>query len=138
MVLAQLIAAADAPAHGIEELRALRIEVVDLQDEHIHCFEVTSEDGGIMFAVGYDFHGNDGRYYDADERVDEAWAALDALLGLDVRDLSGGTEVSAGASDLAPGGAVQCALVGYDKLLVLRAAMVGAGVKDERAQEQDS
>ena len=90
-------------------------------------FRASIEDGGIMLCVPYDFHGCDAEFIDPDEANDEAWEALDDLLGFDVRKAAVETGISGSLPPLPVLGAASYAVLPFEMALLVRRAMQKGG-----------
>ena len=90
-------------------------------------FRASIEDEGIMLCVPYDYHGCDAEFIDPDEANDEAWEALDALLGFDVRKAAVETGVGGGVPPLTVPSAVSYAVLPFEMALLVRRAMRKGG-----------
>ena len=83
-------------------------------------FVASLEDEGIMFATGYDWHNVDGRPVERDE---DAWAGLDALLGINVRESAIESGIGASVPGIGCYPAVSYAVLPYDLALLVRRAV---------------
>ena len=90
-------------------------------------FRASIEDGGIMLCVPYDYHGCDVEFIDPDEANDEAWEALDAMLGFDVRKAAVETGIGGSVPPLSVLGAVSYAVLPFEMALLVRRAMRKGG-----------
>ena len=90
-------------------------------------FRASIEDQGIMLCVPYDYHGCDAEFIDPDEANEEAWEALDALLGFDVRKAAVETGIGGSVPPVSMLGAVSYAVLPFEMALLVRRAMQKGG-----------
>ena len=83
-------------------------------------FVASVEDDGIMFATPFDWHDVDG---DCEDRNEDAWAALDALLGINVRESAIDSGIGASVPGIGCYPAVSYAVLPYDMALLVRRAV---------------
>ena len=90
-------------------------------------FSASIEDEGIMLFVEYDYHGCYAEFIDPNEANEEAWEALDDLLGFDVRKAAVETGISGSLPPLPVLGAVSYAVLPFEMALLVRRAMQKGG-----------
>ena len=83
-------------------------------------FVASVEDDGIMFATPFDWHDVDG---DNEQRNEDAWAGLDALLGINVRESAIDCGIGASVPGIGCYPAVSYAVLPYDMALLVRRAV---------------
>ena len=94
------------------------IRVTNRETDEEFEFKVTLEDGGIMLATSYDYHWDDAR--DPDRRNEDAWAAMDAALGLDARGVAVDKGVGADWPPFLVHTAVSFTVIPYEMALLIR------------------
>ncbi len=124
MMTPELYDAADLRAlQPIEEGVEIPVEVREPLYGRRYEFRASIEDEGIMLFVPYDYHGCCAEFIDPDEANEEAWEALDALLGFDVREAAIETGIGGSVPPLSGLGAVSYAVVPFEMALLVRRAM---------------
>ena len=83
-------------------------------------FVASLEDDGIMFATPFDWHDVDG---DNEQRNEDAWAGLDAFLGINVRESAIDSGIGASVPGIGCYPAVSYAVLPYDMALLVRRAV---------------
>ncbi len=106
------------------EATGLTVRVTEPLCGEVFEFQVSVEDDGILLSTGYD-SDCDIRGCDPDQRDDDAWAAMDAALGFDVREVALDKGIGADWPPLSGLGAVSFALVPYEYAILIRNGLKG-------------
>ena len=104
------------PAEGLEIIE-VKLQVVEPLSGKTYRFTASVEDEGILFCTDYD--GDE----DGELRNEEAWAALDCRLGLNVREAAVDSGIGSGSPFALGQPVVSFAILPYDMAILVREAL---------------